>query len=282
MRGPVEGWGFLLRHDTGIVAGVVKGCEHPLPCFHVIPKRVGDRKIRDPFKMSVPFIWRWSRCLASHAHIICPSDEAILLDPIVKLEELVSSGWRDPLVEELYTVASGSLGVTGSLLYSTRQRDIDLVVYGEREAARVLEHLLTLYARRILRPAPDDYRAVRREYSEEMWRILAARNPLQLHAWGRSYTVRLVSCKTPALCQEPIARSTVYARVLVKRPLTPCVIPARYMVSSIAPVLYTLRTSLACLPEGALLEGVFTLEVYPGESRLIPDGGVARLRLLQG
>ncbi len=284
MRGPVEGWGFVLRSNAGLIAGVVKGCEHPLPCLHVIPKRVNERKIRDPFNTRIPSIWRWSKCLVSHAHIVCPGDEAVLLDPVARLEELVSGGWVDPLVEELYTVAKGSLGVTGSLLYtsSSRHRDIDLVVYGERESLRVVEHLLQLYARRVLRPAPDDYGAVRREYSEEAWRLLANRNPLQVRAWGRSYTIRLVACKEPVPCREPVARSMVYTRVVVKRPLSPCIIPARYEISSLAPLLYTLRTSLACMPAGTLLEGVFTLEVYPGESRLVPDGGVARLRLLQG
>ena len=280
---PVEGW-MLVLGDT---VYAVKGCEHPLPCFHAVGKRRGRIKL-DPFEPLEPL--RWSRCLLGKFTVICPWDDPIALDPIASLESLIDAGWRDPIVEELYSVVGGSLGVTGSLLYGhlfgLTHRDIDLVVYGESASKRALNVILDLWAKGLTEPVGgEEYGVVRREVEVEEWLLLASRNPLFFRYGGRRYTVRLVACKSPVACEEPLSRQPIRASVFIEEPVTPCLTPSVYrgrLADGGRVQVYTLRSSLACMPRGSRLDGVFTLEVHRGYTRLVPDGGVVGIQVLQG
>ncbi len=274
--GPVEGWLVLLGGDVY----AVKGCEHPLPCLHVVPKRVGGRRV-SPFAVN-PRLRRWSRCLASHLDVYCPRDGGVLVDPVEALESRLGS-LRDAVVEVLYSAAPGAVGLTGSTLYSERPRDVDIVAYGPRASRRVLSAILDLVAEGVARPAwSSEYGVVYREVGPSDWGVVAAFNPLVFEARGRRYSVKLVSCTDPRPCEELIARSPVRAEATIIGGGEPCTVPrayeARWRGGRI--LVYTLRSSLACLPRYTRIEGVFTLEVLRSHSRLVPDGGVVRLRLL--
>ncbi len=279
---PVEGWMLVL---DGVVYAV-KGCEHPLPCLHVAPKRRGRVRL-DPFEPIHPR--RWSRCLLRTSTIVCPWDDPRLLNPVEELERMMDSGWQDPVVGVLYSVVGGSLGVTGSNLYGTlvgvEPRDVDLVVYGEDAARRALEVILELWTKGVARPpGGDEYGVVRREVGLDDWALIATRNPLIFQAYGRRYSVRLVSCKEPLSCTQPLSRQPVYTRVVLEDNMQPCMTPAVYrgrLGEGGRVWVYSLRSSLACLPRGTLLEGVFNLEVYAGYTRLVPDGGFVRIQVLQ-
>ena len=281
---PLEGWMVVLND----VVYSVKGCEHPLPCIHVAPKRRAGLK-PDPFEPLPPI--RWSRCLLGKTSMICPWDDAVLLDPIEKLEEMLDSGWRDPIVEAAYSIAPGRVGVTGSLLYGEmlgiKPRDVDLVVYGVDASRRVLEAILELWWRGLVsRRGIDEYNVVRREVSLEEWLLLSRFNPLTFEYRGHVYSVKLVSCTEPLECREPVARQPVRSKVVIEAVHgTPCVLPAMYQArlpdrSRI--LVYTLRSSLSCIPRGTLLKGTFILEAYSDTIRLVPDGGVIQLQMLQG
>ena len=284
MRGPIEGWVAIL----GERVYTVKGCEHPLPCLHVAGKRVAERKV-DPFEPLEPR--RWSRCLSAFATMICPWDDALLLDPVAGLESLMDSGWRDPVAEALYSVVAGRVGVTGSMLYSgyarVKPRDVDLVVYGAGASREALGVILELFARGVASPVgASEYMAVRREVEPGDWAYLASRNPLLFEAGGRVYSVKLVTCTRPSPCPEPISRQPVSTAVVLEERIgTPCTIPGVYngRVRGGGRIqVYTLRSSLACIPRYTRLSGVFTLEVYRWFSRLVPDGGLIRVQVLQG
>jgi len=277
LRGPVEGW--LLLRDSDVY--VVKGCEHPLPCIHVVAKRVGGDKV-DPFLYTGG---RWSPCLYERVGLYCPGDDGRLVDPVEALE---SSRMRlqDEIVSMLYSQAPGYVGLTGSTLYSRKPRDIDIVVYGVQASQRILEAVLELWLEGRAKPPPlNEYSSVRREYGVREWVLLARFRPLLFSIGGRVYSVKLVSCQAPVACSEPLARQPVYTRAYILERLSPpCTIPGVYRVSTPTgpALLYTLRSSLSCLPRCTLLEGVFTLEVYRGYSRLVPDGRRFRIRVLQG
>ncbi|WP_167827835.1 hypothetical protein [Pyrolobus fumarii] len=223
-------------------------------------------------------------------HMVCPWDDYDLLDPIARLEELISSGFRDPIIEQLYSVLGSSVGVTGSLLYGGEHRDIDIVVYGVRESVEALDLILEMFKSGKLAPPPyKEYNIVKREVGIKDWIYISRRNPLVFRDLGsnRVYSIRLVGCKEPVRCPDIVARSPVHASIVIVRHLTPpCVTPGLYECRARDGgklVMLTLRSSLSCLPLGAMIEGIFILEqVKNGIARLVPDGGYVRIRLLQG
>ncbi len=276
----MEGWIALL--DDGSVF-IIKGCEHPLPCFFAVPKRLGLLRVKNPW--SPTHLDAWSTCLGLRYPVICPG-YASFTDPVEYLERLVASGFSDEILEALLSTTGGRVGVTGSLVYEPwRARDIDIVVYGMRESTRALGVLLELWSKGALEPVGvEEYTSTWREMSLDDWAAATRFNPLVFRYKGRVYSVKLVSCTEPTPC-KPLERVEIRVRVTIKSGIgAPCVIPRWYvgLASGIGEVLvYTLRSSLSCLPRGTVLEGVMTLEENGSFKRLVPDGGCVRIQLLQ-
>ncbi|HET89903.1 MAG TPA: hypothetical protein ENN99_04060, partial [Chloroflexi bacterium] len=181
-------------------------------------------------------------------------------DPRQRLAEISQRDANDPLevaardLAELLCaasglpVSSGSVGVTGSLLFAlhTPDSDLDLVVYGDAPARAVHRALLRLL------DAPDPAIPVRRLHPEEMTALHAAHRPDTPLAWEdfvrlqsrkvnefrfreRACFVRFVKRPEEAgerygeRRYEPVGAATVRARVTDDRDaiFTPC----RYVVA---------------------------------------------------
>jgi len=281
LEGPVEGWVAILPDGSVFV---IKGCEHPLPCFYAVPKRLGYVRVRDPWTPTR--LDSWSKCLEGHYPIVCPEDSVAIINPVEFLERLLAAGFMDEIIETLVSSVGEGVGVTGSLVYEPwRSRDIDVVVYGCRGARRALEVVLELWSKGVVEsPGLGEYYATRREMSIEDWATIAALNPLYFRHSSRAYSIKLVACTRPIRCKTR-SRRLVETRVVVARGRgVPCTIPRLY--EAVADgfgriTVYTLRSSLSCMPGGTILEGVMALEeLEDGGKRLVPDGGVIGVQVL--
>lgn len=214
-------------------------------------------------------------------------------NPCLKLRELMKSKQKDKLeamtceFAELLTSAGvdlDSIGVSGSLLVElhTRNSDIDLVVYGEKEGRKVHEHL-----KKILKESEE----VRAYTTRELLRLYEFRSqdthiPLDIFLKvekrkvlegifrDRDFYIRLV--KRPKEYGEsygqryyfPVGRAKVIAKVINDKDsiFTPC----KYLVSEVKIVKGTIPYSLR---EIVSFRGRFCEQAVKGE-RVVVSGTV--------
>ncbi|MGQ9513613.1 MAG: hypothetical protein ACUVTL_00940 [Thermoproteota archaeon] len=164
---PIEGF-YLEDHHGTIFA--VKGIMHPRKKYIVVPRYLpswmGDREGRGKRYLKLPSstykisMNRWPHLLQLDPYLgiellmMEEKDVKKKYDPISKLEELRSGATTylqracvhlSKMLEER-GVDSWSLGVTGSILVGLEKgsSDIDLVVYGLRNSAKVYEAMLQM------------------------------------------------------------------------------------------------------------------------------------------
>ncbi len=279
--GPVEGWVV----KTKSLVGIVKGCEHPLPYLHYVPRLVGGAK----YHVNPNYVCRLvpctpSPCLKGLKAPLIDSRSIAFIDPVSATKELdkycnggVVCRTAASLVEELVSAGLDLVGVTGGLIYSPRQtRDIDIVVYDNPDKAYAVLRKL----RRDGVTTPLD------KIIDESWvstdkslhRLFADRRLLYGLYNDVPYSIRLVSCQKPIMCRRGIIRGMGRFTGIL-RWVKPYTTPAYYILETNDDkfLVYTLRLRYTELPNGfkVVIEG--NIEEYCGLRIIVPDHGFIKL-----
>ena len=289
-RSPVEGW---IVRASGLV-GFVKGCFHPLPRIRFTPRVVGGRKLWDPrhaltlLGEAAPRLVGVDPC-AGRPSGLAGGTDVEFVDPLHASAEL-STCTRPvcraaaSLARLLEAEAGVEVGVTGGLAYNPEGAgDIDLVVYGQREADTVYEVLRSLRRRGVTAPAPPEGHGWS-SLDRMLGGMLAGSRVLIGLYRGFEYNVKLVPCTSPARCVRVRAagRGMVRGRVCAASGHT---VPAYYLVCGRdgEAVVLSYRLRYTEIPEGSTVEVAGRVEEWCGGRYLVPDlDGYVKLLSLPG
>jgi len=274
----VEAW--LVKASDFI--GFVKGCNHPLPEYIVVPRIVKGSKT---WSAVHPRLAKETPCFDFPVSVAGPSARFLSpVDAAQRLRRNCASGVCRAALELLDALASAvgwdSVGVTGSLAYSPEQADdIDIVVYGYGKVLEAYRVLAELRGSGLTRPYLGRGHAWSRE--DRLLHAKLARKRLLFGVFqGYEYNVRLVTCTSPAPCTRvrSLGHIEVRGRLCSALGFTT---PAHYMLCTtgghrVHIVTYRLRYSE--LPLGVMLEVRGLRQELCGRELVTPDhGGYIRI-----
>jgi hypothetical protein len=297
----VEGW--IVRTDSTI--GYVKGCFQPAPgeLHYYVPRRILGEKLG---KLSYGEALLAARTVLGRDHGLVVTRLSRLCGKEVILANLRKSSVGSPYdaansirsckakvcraaAELLDYLPGEGVGVTGSLAYDpSSSQDIDVVVYGYRNAYRAYHALLDLRLSGVTKPLLD----IKPEWTDadsELHKALAARRVLQGVFKGYHYSVRLVSCAL-ASTQIPITCSGKIQVLGVLKSLGPNYLtPTYYVIEAFEEArflnariqrlyLATYRIRYTEIPSGSVVQVYGELQLHDGLPMVVPDhGGYVKL-----